>query len=276
MAKKKKNTKRNSMIAGVLVGVFVIAWLSTSENAALKRANTWQQMTSPGDLMAAHASLEENCTACHAPVRGVEPDSCIVCHANNESLLQDQTTSFHANIQSCDECHMEHQGRDSRTLEMDHGVLAKLGLQLLENDDPSDEGEQVRKTLSFWMRHTSDESLPHKRIAREELMLDCTSCHEDEDPHVAYFGNNCADCHGTQAWNIPEYIHPPSASMDCAQCHKAPPSHYMPMFMSMCARMLGKSPDSLSQCYVCHTITAWNDMKDAPWHKKSMSHIPSR
>ena len=33
--------------------------------------NTWQRMASPGDLSQAHASLEHNCAACHAPCAGV-------------------------------------------------------------------------------------------------------------------------------------------------------------------------------------------------------------
>ena len=264
------------LITAICVGVLIVVWLVTPGDAAFKQTNTWQRMTSPGALSAAHASLENNCAACHTPVTGAEAANCIACHANDKSLLQNQATSFHANVASCKECHLEHQGRDQRTLEMDHVALAELGLRQLKNNDPDSESERVRQSFAVLMKHMPDSALPHPRVDREELLLNCMTCHETEDPHVGYFGDNCATCHATNRWNIPEYVHPPAASMDCAQCHKAPPSHYMPMFMSMCAKMLGKSPKSVSECYVCHTISGWNDMKGAAWHKKSMSHIPSR
>ena len=39
-----------------------------------------QFMVAPGPLVPAHASLETNCFACHAPLRGVMADLCISCH----------------------------------------------------------------------------------------------------------------------------------------------------------------------------------------------------
>ena len=49
-------------------------------------------------------------------------------------------------------------------------------------------------------------------------------------PHRTLFGRDCAACHATSAWHIPEFRHPSSLSMDCAQCHQAPPSHSMEHF----------------------------------------------
>lgn len=273
-SKKKRLTRRILLIAS-LPGC-ILVWMLTPAESAFKRPATWQRMTNPGPLSAAHASLEDHCGACHTRVSGVTPEKCISCHANNASLLRSQPTAFHANVGTCKECHLEHQGRGHRPTRMDHTMLSRLGLRQLNDGDRSGEPERVRRQLQAWMAHAGEASLPHPRIAREELILDCVTCHGDEDPHVAYFGDACAACHSTVAWNIPAYIHPPSSSTDCAQCHKVPPSHLMPMFSSMCAKMIGKKPDSIKQCYVCHEISAWNNIKDAPWHKKTMSHIPSR
>ncbi len=159
---------------------------------------------------------------------------------------------------------------------MDHVVLAKLGLRQLRRDDLQGEAKQTRQQLLMWMRHVDPSAMPRPRIQPEEMILNCVTCHRDEDPHVGFFGDDCAACHPTRQWTIPEYVHPPATTQDCAQCHKTPPSHFMPMFKSKCARMLGKSFDSVAQCYVCHEISAWNDLKGAAWHKKTMSHIPSR
>jgi hypothetical protein len=267
-------TSRIVVVAGLVV--IVLVWMLTPADTGFKQPVTWQKMANPGLLSAAHASLENDCAACHTPVSGVEPENCISCHANNASLLQSQPTAFHVNVASCKECHLEHQGRAHRPTTMDHTILSRVGMRQLNDGETSGEREQVRRQLQAWMRHIGDESLPHAHVTRDEMILNCVTCHGNEDPHVAYFGDGCANCHATNAWNIPQYIHPPSSSTDCAQCHKAPPSHFMPMFMSMCAKMLGKKPDSVKQCYVCHEISAWNDMRGAPWHKKTMSHIPSR
>ncbi len=256
--------------------LLMVVWLLTPNNAFFKQVNTWQRMTSPGLLSAAHASLEDNCAACHTSVKGADPIKCIVCHANNETILKRQVTSFHANVASCKDCHMEHKGQNRRPTEMNHVILSMLGLRQLLNDDRKNEGEQDRRQFVMWIRHVDESLMPHSRVIAEELILNCATCHSSEDPHVAYFGDNCIACHSTQYWTIPEYVHPAATSTDCAQCHKTPPNHFMPMFMSMCAKMLGKSPQSVKQCYICHTISAWNDIKGAPWHKKSMSHIPSR
>src|SRR5438034_1255470 len=79
------------------------------------QANTWQRSSSPGKLSKAHASLENNCAACHTAVKGIEATKCILCHANNQALLQRQPTAFHANIAECAACHLEHQGRIAST-----------------------------------------------------------------------------------------------------------------------------------------------------------------
>ena len=42
-----------------------------------------QRAVSPGRLSKAHAFLENNCAACHTPLKGVEAKNCIVCHAKH-------------------------------------------------------------------------------------------------------------------------------------------------------------------------------------------------
>ena len=80
-------------------------WESGANGVAL-----WQRQVRPGNLSAAHASLENNCAACHTPVKGPVDVKCISCHANNDTLLQRQPTAFHVNIGNCAQCHFEHQG----------------------------------------------------------------------------------------------------------------------------------------------------------------------
>ncbi|NOX56081.1 MAG: cytochrome c3 family protein [Planctomycetes bacterium] len=249
------------------VGAFLGAiglWWATPPNAALKRAATWQRLTEPGKLSAAHRHLEQDCAACHAAVRGVEPARCILCHANNESVLQRQPTAFHASIASCKECHPEHRGFGRRPTEMDHRALVRIGLRQLASGAADSENQALRSQLLYRIEQGA---APHKRISAEEALLDCSTCHANDDQHFGLFGTDCAQCHATDRWVIPEYRHPSPRSTDCAQCHQAPPSHYMMHFKMISQRVAGQHQARVDQCYLCHQTTSWNDIKRAGWYK---------
>ncbi len=266
MKAKSKNKKwtatRILLIAGPIC--FVILWLLTPSESAFKQSSTWQKMTEPGSLSVAHRQLENNCAACHTPVQGVKTSNCIVCHANNESLLQRQPTAFHASISSCVECHLEHQGIDKRPTKMDHEALATIGLRQLNSGSKETENYILREEL---LTHTNGLIAPHSRITSKETMLNCLACHANDDRHFKLFGQDCAQCHATDKWTIPEYRHPSATSMDCAQCHQAPPSHYMMHFKMISARVAGKPNARVDQCFQCHQTTSWNDIRGTGWYK---------
>ncbi|QEG35804.1 cytochrome c3 family protein [Bythopirellula goksoeyrii] len=247
----------------VSAGVILAFWLATPGESTFKQPAAWQRMAEPGALSAAHAHLESNCAACHTSVKGVETANCIICHANNESILQRQPTSFHANINSCVECHLEHQGRASRPTKMDHSVLAEIGLRQLK-DDADSQIELLRLQFIIGIYHGSS---PHALITSEEAVLDCATCHSNDDRHFQLFGQDCAQCHATDRWTIPEFRHPSPNSLDCAQCHQAPPSHYMMHFKMISARVAGKPHARVDQCFQCHQTTSWNDILGAGWYK---------
>ncbi len=251
--------KYNRIAIGLsLAASAIIAlWLTTPSESTFKQLGNLQRLVSPGQLSLAHAHLENSCAACHTSVMGVETSKCIVCHANNESLLQRQPTSFHASISSCKECHLEHQGRASRVIDMDHAMLVKIGLRQLKNDDV---GSELLNLSKLW-------SPPHAHIKSEEMILKCATCHSNDDRHFQLFGNDCAQCHATDRWTIIEFQHPSPSSMDCAQCHQAPPSHYMMHFKMISARVAGKPHARVEQCFQCHQTTSWNDILGAGWYK---------
>lgn len=231
---------------------------------------TWQRQASPGRLSAAHAVLENNCAACHTPVTGVDATSCVGCHANNAALLARQPTAFHAHITSCTECHVEHQGVSRRPSSMDHAALARTGLRELGQGGPESEQQRIRNQMVDWIRRHGPGAEPapgHPATTPEEAILDCASCHATKDRHVGLFGPDCAQCHGTARWTISEFKHPSPRSTNCAQCHQAPPSHYMEHFGMVSARVANQPNAQVNQCYVCHQTTAWNDIKGVGWYK---------
>jgi hypothetical protein len=222
-----------------------------------------QHAVMPGQLSQPHAFLENNCSACHSPVKGVEAQNCIVCHADNKAVLQREPSAFHADIGACAVCHLEHQGRVVSTTKMDHVALARIGLKQV-NTAPAD--DPARASLIAWLKQ-NDVPPRTSHLQRAESLLNCASCHSTKDHHFGLFGTDCAQCHGTTKWTIPEFRHPSSASQSCDQCHQAPPSHYMGHFKMISMTVAGQPHAQVSQCFLCHQTTSWNDIKRVGFYK---------
>lgn len=229
----------------------------------------WQEIAMPGELSEAHAFLKSRCSACHSPIAGVEAVNCIVCHANDRDLLERQPTAFHASISECASCHVEHQHGARVAGAMDHNELARIGLSQLEAAESGDEDRNVA-WLVRWVEET-DRRAPKLEsqgtVTPLEGALDCYSCHQNEDRHQKFFGEDCSECHSTTMWSIAEFRHPSAASRDCAQCHQAPPSHYMQHFKMISMKVAGVHTARVEQCFLCHQTTAWTDIKRVGTYK---------
>lgn len=262
-------TKLATVLAGLVLAVLGLAVLL--RNTRLGQTATWQRQASPGRLSASHASLEDRCATCHVAVKGAQAASCTPCHASNEALLQRQPTAFHADVASCRECHPEHQGGKRPPTRMDHAALARIGLRQLEQKDyPDSEGELWRGRLLGWIgrqERAGEAASLHQRITPLEATLHCAACHANKDRHVKLFGQDCASCHATTQWTIPEFRHPSPRSTDCAQCHLAPPSHFMEHFAMISRKVASQPRAQVSQCYLCHQTTSWNDIRGVGWYK---------
>lgn len=100
------------------------------------------QMIAPGTLMPAHAGLEQNCFACHAPLQGVSSEKCVTCHKLSQIGLTTTagqpvrnpfgTPVFHAELSeaNCTACHTDHATipmTPAKLTRFDHALL-KPGL----------------------------------------------------------------------------------------------------------------------------------------------------
>ncbi len=260
-------------VAIVLLPVVVgIGLLALERRTSLGRASTWQRQASPRPLSSAHSFLENNCAACHTPVKGTESAQCIACHANDIALLQRQTTAFHAGIGSCRECHSEHRGTVRHPILMDHDALARISLRPSQPARrTSAEGEPLRQQLLTWINQAENTgglaSHEHRHLTPGEAVLDCAACHGTKDRHFGYFGRDCADCHGTATWTISKFRHPSPRNTECVQCHKPPRSHSMEHFQMVSAKVARQPTARVDQCFLCHQTTAWNDIKGVGWYK---------
>jgi hypothetical protein len=246
------------LLAAAAIGLGVLRVHVTADS------NAFGQLVSPGRLSPAHASLNNRCSACHTPGKGVEAVNCVVCHANDRNLLQRQPTAFHANITRCAECHVEHRGFSVRPVTMDHSALAQIGLRELESSAPGSEALLISRAAK--------ESIAGARplLGSNDALtstLNCANCHSSQDPHSGLFGRDCAQCHVTAQWSIAGYRHPSARSLDCAQCHQAPPSHYMEHFEMISMRIAGVEHAKVNECYRCHQTTSWNDIRGIGWYK---------
>lgn len=241
------------IIGGVSVATLTLLHYPPAKVAA-------QRAVIPGDLSKPHAFLENNCAACHTPLKGVEARNCIVCHADNQTLLQRPPSAFHAEINECAVCHLEHQGRVASTTRMDHAALARIGFQQRKSEPPHAAADAAQNKQ--WLDETTT-----AHLRPEEALLNCATCHGTKDRHRGLFGADCAQCHATAKWTLPEFRHPSADSQSCAQCHQAPPSHYM-MHFQMIDQAICKQPNAkVNQCFLCHQTTSWNDLKGIGFYK---------
>lgn len=220
--------------AASIVALCVLICGSGCDDPRARDAWAWaSRQALPGPLTAAHARLAEDCAACHTPIRGVQAQACIACHALNGALVARQTTAFHSSVTECAGCHLEHSGPTALRGPMDHDLFAELAM----------------------------------RGAADGRLLDCSACHARQDRHAGLFGDDCASCHGTTLWKVAGYRHPTPRSRDCAQCHQAPPSHYMEHFRMLSAKVARQEHASVNECYQCHLTTAWTDIRGVGFYK---------
>jgi hypothetical protein len=269
------------LLAALALALLALAFFAVSPLHREKTARVilspvfWQHMVVPGELSQPHAFLENNCAACHTSTKGIEPRNCIVCHGDNKAVLQRQPTAFHANITACAACHLEHQGRIPSTTKMDHVALARIGLKQVKNESPQAQSDVAQ--IKLWLEQKRNDPHPaNPHLRPEETLLNCATCHQTKDRHVGLFGTDCASCHATSKWTVAEFRHPSAASQSCAQCHQAPPSHYMEHF-NMISKKVAQQEDSqvagccgpvqVNQCYRCHQTTSWNDIKGVGYYK---------
>ena len=187
----------------------------------------------------------------------IEAQQCIDCHESpHGSTPSYQTTDGVNNVSSvfsdtCTECHSE---AGWKTTTFDHG---ETGFRL----------ENRHGELHCAACHSdSTYTAPTK----------CQDCHQLQDPHWGYVGEQCADCHQTATWEEVTFNHDETRfplqgehqGLVCQQCHARPAEKLNEQFNDdEASKTLCHSchmSDDIHEgsygtdCQMCHTEKQWD------------------
>jgi hypothetical protein len=254
--------KPSSVLSGIVAAAafaaaIVIPYLVHDRGSAA--VTGWQAFVNPGAVSPSHQFLASRCESCHTPHVGVEAKTCINCHSTSAPFVAKPSLRFHLTAGDCRGCHIEHEGSGA-LVRMDHSALAALGYrqapQTASSEDLQALVARVLEHLELRPSHT-----------RSEAHLDCSTCHQNRDPHRGLLGSDCAACHSTAKWTIVGFRHPPQRANDCAQCHQAPPSHYKMHFEMVSKTVARQEHAKVEQCRLCHVTDSWNNIPGVGWYK---------
>jgi hypothetical protein len=188
-----------------------------------------RRMLSPGHLISAHAQIEADCFACHAPWRGAAWQRCARCHRLTDIGLRTALgmpltrprlkASFHSQLidPDCKGCHTDHVRDHVRTNTGDAFALEAGGTRFAH------------------------------ALLRAAVRGVCEGCHAA--PADATHGDltvGCGRCHRTQRWKPADFDHTALAPIEqehCEGCHR-PPSDDLHQVLQ-------------DQCQQCHRQTHW-------------------
>jgi hypothetical protein len=198
--------------------------------ACLAILQTAVAQISPGELSAAHASLEGigNCTSCHELGKTVSNDKCLTCHTEIRSRIA-AGTGYHGSFSSrrCVECHKEHNGKNFTLARFDARAFdhARIGFPLEGKHGQQECASCHARKFIKAQEILSDDKL---RNAHTYLGLsrECKGCHDD--PHRGQLSAQCQQCHTPDTWKSPSRFSHDAAKfrltgkhteVQCARCH---------------------------------------------------------
>ena len=219
-----------------------------------------------------HAEFQNDCTQCHAPLIGIDPERCEACHT---TIGQERATGagLHGKLKpdevaKCDTCHQDHKGPGlnpnvTALKKFDHAILGfSLTAHVADYNSAPIECQGCHHGVDFKFEATT-----------------CVKCHGDYDPpfmlsHLQAFGQDCVACHDggldgrdkMMAFDHAQTRFPlegKHAEAGCADCHTAEAAAKdTPAQCVACHEEPPVHAGVFSQdCSVCHTPTVWSPAK---------------
>lgn len=199
------------------------------------------EMVSPGNVIPAHAALESNCFACHAPFRGASAERCTTCHVVADIGLHttkgvviaqsDRRPAFHQALTepNCMACHSDHpRPRLTKTsaVKFNHALLKGDARAKCQSCHTAPRDDLHRgQTLACATCHQPARWKPATFDHNRYFLLDgdhnaaCTTCHLGGN----YKQYTCYGCHEHQeARIIAEHREEGITNIqNCVRCHRS-------------------------------------------------------
>ena len=238
-----------------VIGVAMVFAAVTSAGSSAQEIET---LVMPGEVIAGHADLEEECSSCHKMFdKGAQRELCMDCHEDVASDVQ-SAAGYHglhpdASDVQCASCHTDHEGRDA-----DIVVIVESDF-----DHTVTDFELLGKHLENECEDCHVGGDKHRDAPGE-----CVACHEDDEPHNGTMGNDCATCHEETEWQNVEFDHSTTdytligkhLEADCLGCHEDHTFQAAPTECYAChAEDDAHDGRSGQQCESCHNPTDWHD-----------------
>ncbi len=181
------------MLSRQLTHAFVLHICVIIASAAMSGArsqNLFEQLVTPGPVIAGHAKLEQDCSNCHKPFsRGSQTQLCLACHketARDRQLVRGihgrQTA---AAKQECTHCHTDHMGR--------HADIVLLDRETFNHTSTNFELRDAHKAVQCDGCHAQN-------VKFRDAPGRCFDCHKADDPHKGRLGEGCDNCHDEATW----------------------------------------------------------------------------
>lgn len=202
------------------------------------------KMIAPGKLIPAHQQLDNDCFACHTPLRGTDAERCMACHkpadigrlttAGKTITKSEPAIPFHQKLtmQDCLSCHTDHAGvqRLQPAGRFDHALL-RMDVRDQCAGCHQSPADALHQKISGNCRqcHAQDKWTPATFNHAKYFVLDrdhnapCATCHVRND----YQRYTCYGCHEHTPNNIrSEHSEEGISNFDnCVECHRSADEH---------------------------------------------------
>ena len=233
---------------------------------------------SPGPLSSAHASIDtdDDCAKCHESGNKIVPGLCLACHKDLGAKLS-AGTGLHGRQykgKPCEDCHVEHVGRNAKLVRWPGGDLTKL-----DHDLTGWTLAGGHKPVTCLKCHTKTSPLGKPQFVG--VKTTCAGCHKD--PHAGRFTGECKKCHSESDWkaferkafdhNLAKFqLTGKHVDVACAKCHGTP-EKWTPIAFATCDACHAdphKNQFSPKPCTACHDTKGWaaagdKIRSDHPW-----------
>jgi hypothetical protein len=182
--------------------------------------------------------VQAECRTCHKDTnfRGT-PQQCVACHRS-----EDKHKARYG--EKCGTCHVTRTWKDAT---FDH---AKMTRYLLRGRHAQVKCDSCHVGFLY----------------RDELDMQCVSCHRRDDKHKGTLGARCESCHVEQGWKDTRFDHTKTrfaltgkhAIIECSACHGSGPAAWTPTACFACHAKDDRHKGVLTeQCQNCHDADRW-------------------